>query len=91
VDASGLNGIAVPKRSATVPTLSDSPLEAIRGQCFCVFLRREQGSSDPWKQTHERWALQAAEKLIETAIPDGFVTGHDFSRADKAHQINVGL
>jgi hypothetical protein len=23
--------------------------------------------------------------------PEGFVTGHDFSRADKVHQINVGL
>jgi hypothetical protein len=39
----------------------------------------------------ESWALKAAEKLIATAIPYGFVTGHDFSRADKALQINVGL
>jgi hypothetical protein len=39
----------------------------------------------------ESWALKAAEKLIATAIPYGFVTGHDFSRADKARQINVGL
>jgi hypothetical protein len=37
------------------------------------------------------WTLQAAEKLIATAIPYGFVTGHDFSRADKARPINVGL
>jgi hypothetical protein len=25
------------------------------------------------------------------ATPDGFVTGHDFSRAEKANKINVGL
>ena len=37
------------------------------------------------------WALQAAEKLIRAAIFKGFVTGHDFSRADKANQINRGL
>jgi hypothetical protein len=35
--------------------------------------------------------LQAAEKLIAAAIPLGFVKGHDFSQADKAHQIDVGL
>jgi hypothetical protein len=34
---------------------------------------------------------QAAEKLIATAIPYGFVSGHDFSHANKGHQINVGL
>ena len=37
------------------------------------------------------WALQAAEKLIRAAKFRGFVTGHDFSRADKPNQINVGL
>jgi uncharacterized protein YktB (UPF0637 family) len=45
----------------------------------------------PQSAQNKAWALEVAEKLIETAIPDGFVTGHDFSRADKAHQINVGL
>jgi hypothetical protein len=35
--------------------------------------------------------LQAAEKLIEEPKSQGFVTGHDFSHADKANQINVGL
>jgi hypothetical protein len=36
-------------------------------------------------------ALQPAEKLDSATILAGFVTGHDFSRADKANQINVGL
>jgi hypothetical protein len=36
-------------------------------------------------------AEQATEKLDLAAISGGFVTGHDFSRADKANQINVGL
>jgi hypothetical protein len=37
------------------------------------------------------WALQAAEKLAHSSISRGFVTGHDFSHAAKANQINVGL
>jgi hypothetical protein len=36
-------------------------------------------------------AKQAAEKLNQRRISQGFVTGHDFSRADKANQIDVGL
>jgi hypothetical protein len=36
-------------------------------------------------------ALQAAKKLIQTAVFNGFVTEPDFSRANKANQINVGL
>jgi hypothetical protein len=34
------------------------------------------------------WALQAAEKLAPAAILEGFVTGHDFSRADNANQMS---
>jgi hypothetical protein len=34
--------------------------------------------------------MQAAEKLDIAAISGGVVTGHDFSRADKDNQINVG-
>jgi hypothetical protein len=30
------------------------------------------------------WALQAAEKLLFGVKPQGFVKGHDFSRAIKA-------
>jgi hypothetical protein len=29
--------------------------------------------------------------LLKKPVPDGFVTGHDFSRADKANQINWAL
>jgi hypothetical protein len=36
-------------------------------------------------------ALQAAEKFAYRSISRGFVTGHDFSHAAKANQINVGL
>jgi hypothetical protein len=36
-------------------------------------------------------AKQAAEKHTPAADFRCFVTGHDFSRADKANQINVGL
>jgi hypothetical protein len=32
----------------------------------------------------KRWPLQAAEKLVFGANPQGFVTGHDFSRAANA-------
>src|SRR5580658_7013746 len=32
-------------------------------------------------------ALQAAEKLNAASICAGFVSGHDFSRADKAHRM----
>jgi hypothetical protein len=39
----------------------------------------------------KRRCVQAAEKLMKHAIFPGFVTGHDFSRADKANQINAGL
>jgi hypothetical protein len=42
-------------------------------------MRREQG------------VLQAAEWVIQTASSKGFVSGHDFSRADKANKVNVGL
>jgi hypothetical protein len=37
------------------------------------------------------WALQAAEKLIQVANFTCLVSGHDFSRADNANKINVGL
>ena len=40
---------------------------------------------------NKRWALQAAEKLLVEPILERFVSGHDFSHADKANQINVGL
>jgi hypothetical protein len=36
-------------------------------------------------QSNHRWALQAAEKLPQATIFKGFVTGPDFSRADKAN------
>jgi hypothetical protein len=36
-------------------------------------------------------ASQAAEKLNEEPNSQGFVTGHDFSRADKSNQIDAGL
>jgi hypothetical protein len=36
-------------------------------------------------------AKQAAEKLTPAADFRCFVTGHDFSRADKVNQINGGL
>jgi hypothetical protein len=39
----------------------------------------------------EESALHAAEKLILTANSNCFVTGHDFSHADKANPIAFGL
>jgi hypothetical protein len=35
--------------------------------------------------------FQAAEKLVWISILKGFISGHDFSRADKANHINVEL
>jgi hypothetical protein len=47
-------------------------------------MRREAGISTPALSPQDQRALQAAEKLGDW----GFVTGHDFSRADKANKIN---
>jgi hypothetical protein len=53
--------------------------------------------SSDWQSTPGRSfsaacsAPEAAEKLNQPRISQGLVTGHDFSHADKANQINAGL
>jgi hypothetical protein len=37
------------------------------------------------------WVLRVAEKLLHGAKPQGFVTGHDFSRAEDAAKMSVGF
>jgi hypothetical protein len=43
------------------------------------------------KASNIRPALQRGEKLYRSPILQGFVTGYDFSHADKANKIAVGL
>jgi hypothetical protein len=50
----------------------------------------------PWfstlpKAAGKPWALQVAEKLPSSAFCESFVSGHDFSRADKANRMNGAL
>jgi hypothetical protein len=44
-----------------------------------------EGSLRAKPEKHPLGAKQAAEKLDSATILAGFVTGHDFSRADKAN------
>jgi hypothetical protein len=39
----------------------------------------------PQVAENKSWALQAAEKLLVEPILERFVSGHDFSHADKAN------
>jgi hypothetical protein len=63
-------------------------MEEARSHRFVKRARLQSGRKTPQKRG---WALHAAEKLNQPRISQGLVTGHDFSRADKANQIDVGL